>query len=237
MVTSFHTNMKDTVLYDGSSSEPFSINSGVKQGCVLAPTLFGIFFSMLLSHAFDSSTDGVYLHTMSDGKLFNLARLHSKPKVRTVLIREMLYADDAALVTHTEDALQRQANRLADACKQFGLTISLKTINISAQDVSTAPSITIDNVKLDTVDEFTYLGSTISNNLSLDIELDRRLGKSNTIMARLTKRVWENTALTLHTKIRVYQACVLSTLLHGSESWTTYIKQELRLNSFYMRCL
>ncbi len=63
MVISIHTNMKGTVLYDGPSSDPFCINSGVKQGCILAPTIFDIFFSLLLSYAFDSSTDNVYLHT------------------------------------------------------------------------------------------------------------------------------------------------------------------------------
>ena len=173
----------------------------------------------------------------SDGKLFNLARLCSKTKVRTVLIREMLFADNTALVTHTEDALQRLGDRFADACKQFGLTISLKKTNVSVQGVGTAPSIRIGNVTLEAVDNFTYLGSTISNILSLDVELDRRLGKSNTIMARLTKRVWENNALTEHTKIRVYQACVLSTLLYGSESWSTYMRQECQLNAFHMQCL
>ena len=138
MVISFHSDMKGSVLYDGSSSDSFPINNGVKQGCVLAPTLFGNFFSLLLSYAFDSSKDGVYLHTRSDGKLFNLARLRSKTKVRTVLIREMLFADDAALVTHTEDALQRLGDRFADACKQFGLTISLKRPT-SAYKVSVPP--------------------------------------------------------------------------------------------------
>ena len=56
MVVSFHENMKGTVVYNGSTSEPFPVCSGVKQGCVLAPTLFGIFFSLLLSYAFDSSS-------------------------------------------------------------------------------------------------------------------------------------------------------------------------------------
>lgn len=237
MLISFHTDMKGTVLFDGSSSDTFPISSGVKQGCVLAPTLFGIFFSLLLTYAFESSTDGVYLHTRSDGKLLNLARLRSRTKVRTVLIREMLFADDAALVSHTEDALQRLADRFADACKQFGLTISLKKTNISVQDVTTPPTITIDGTTIEAVENFTYLGSTISNTLSLDVELDRRLGKANTIMARLTKRVWENKVLTEHTKSSVYQACVLSTLLYGSETWTTYMRQERRLNSFHMRCL
>ena len=35
----------------------------------------------------------------------------------------------------------------------------------------------------------------------------------------------------------VYQACVLSTLLYGSESWTAYARKERRLNGFRLRCL
>ena len=237
MLESFHADMKGKVRYDGTSSDSFPINSGVKQGCVLAPTLFGIFFSMLLSHAFGSSTDGIYLHTRSDGNLFSLARLRSKTKVRKVLIREMLFADDAALVAHTEEALQRMADQLSDACKQFGLTISIKKTNVCAQDVRNSPLIKIDSTILETVDNFTYLGSTLNNSLTLDVELDRRLGRANTTMARLSKRVWENSSLTRRTKILVYQACVLTTLLYGSEAWTTYMRQEHRLNAFHMRCL
>ena len=85
---------------DGSTSDPFLIKSRVKQGCALAPTLFGIIFSLLQSYAFSQSEDGVYLHTRSDGHLFNLPRLRAKTKVRKVLIRELLFADDAALTAH-----------------------------------------------------------------------------------------------------------------------------------------
>ena len=56
-------------------------------------------------------------------------------------------------------------------------------------------------------------------------------------MSKLSKRVWENHQLTLNTKHKVYQASVLSTLLYGSESWTTYPRQENRLESFHLRCL
>ena len=56
MIRSFHDDMKATIEYEGSMSEPFDIKSGLKQGCVLAPTLFGIFFSLLLKHAFGTST-------------------------------------------------------------------------------------------------------------------------------------------------------------------------------------
>ena len=45
-------------------------------------------------------------------------------------------------------------------------------------------------------------------------------------MGRLSKRVWENRLLKMGTKIKVYEACVLSTLLYGSETWSTYCHQE-----------
>ena len=61
IMKSFHDNMKGTVLYDGATSNPFNILSGVKQGFVLAPTLFGSFFATLLKHAFGKSTEGIYL--------------------------------------------------------------------------------------------------------------------------------------------------------------------------------
>ena len=80
VISSFHNNMNGTVNYDGATSEPFAVHSGVKQGCVLAPTLFSIFFSIMLSYAFKESTEGVFLHTRADGKLFNLARLRAKTK-------------------------------------------------------------------------------------------------------------------------------------------------------------
>ena len=51
IIRSFHEDMKGTVVFDGSKSTAFNIKSGVKQGCVLAPTLFGIFFAVMLKHA------------------------------------------------------------------------------------------------------------------------------------------------------------------------------------------
>ena len=41
----------------------------------------------------------------------------------------------------------------------------------------------------------------------------------------------------VNTKMQVYKACVLSTLLYSSESWTSYAAQERRLNTFHLHCL
>ena len=237
IIEAFHNNMHSTVLFDGATSEPFPVCSGVKQGCVLAPTLFGIFFSVLLRYAFENCSEGVNIHTRADGNLYNIARLRAKSKVETVLIRELLFADDAALVSHTEEGLQQLVSRFSEACKEFGLTISLKKTNIMRQGTECLPAISIEGNTLDVVEDYTYLGSNISSSLSLEKEIQTRIGKAVSLMARLNQRVWDNAQLTDRTKISVYQACVLSTLLYGSETWATYAKQIKQLNSFHLRCL
>ena len=40
IITSFHQDMQSTVCFDGATFNAFPVSSGVKQGCVLAPTLY-----------------------------------------------------------------------------------------------------------------------------------------------------------------------------------------------------
>ena len=229
--------MKGTVQFNGNLSKPFDMHSRVKQGCVLAPTLFGIFFALLLRHAFGTTQEGIYLQTRSDGSLFNLACLKARTKVCEALIRDMLFADDATVMSHTQRELQLLMDCFSQACKDFRLMISLKKTNVLGQDITAPPVITIDDYELKVIHQFTYLGSTITNNLSLDPEIDKRIRKAATTLARLTSRVWTNPKLTMKTKMAVYNACVLSTLLYGSETWTMYACQEKRLNTFHLRSL
>ena len=86
------------------------------------------------------------------------------------------------------------------------------------QDIKEIPSLFIHNYKLEVVHEFVYLGSTITNNLSIDSKLNKRIGKATITLSRLTKRVWSNNKLSDHTNVNVYKACVISTLHYGSES-------------------
>ena len=102
------------------------------------------------------------------------------------------------------------------------------------QEVSDPPAITISNHQLEVVHDFVYLGSTISDTLSLDTELNRKIGKASTTMSSLTERVWKNGKHTENTKIQVYRACVLSTLLRGSESWVLRARHEHKLNTYHL---
>ena len=105
-------------------------SSGGKQGCLLSPALFGIFSSLLLSYVFDSWRS--VPPYSPDGKLFNVALLRTKTKVKTVLVRDLLFADDTAFARHFEAALQRLITKLASAFINFGLKISLEKTNVSA---------------------------------------------------------------------------------------------------------
>ena len=169
----------------------------------------------------------MHTHRRSDGRLYNITRLRANTKVCVTIIRDMLFADDAAVTSHTEQDLQCLMDRFYQACKDFGLTISLKKTNVLGQDVNTSPVITINNYKLEVVQQFTYLGSTISENMSLDAEINKPIGKAARTLGQLIIHVWENPKLTTPAKIVVYNVCIVSTLLKGSETWTTYAKQEL----------
>ena len=126
MIESFHTNMKGTVRFNGSSSRPFDIRSGVKQGCLLAPTLFGILFALLLSHAFGTALEGICLRTRSDGRLFNLGHLRTKTKVvyNACVGRTLMYGSE------TWTAYARQEKRL----NSFHLRSIRRILGISWQD-------------------------------------------------------------------------------------------------------
>ena len=160
----------------------------MKQGSVLAPTLLGIYFAVMLKQAFGSSTEGIYLRTRPDGKLFSLSRLRAKTKDREVLVRDMLFADNvAALVAHSVEQLQRLMDGLSRASSSFGHTISLKKTNTMAQGAEPAQRISIScDYWLQVVQEFTYLGSTVTDNLSMDPEIGKRIRAASTTFCVLS---------------------------------------------------
>ncbi|XP_062905812.1 craniofacial development protein 2-like, partial [Mobula hypostoma] len=77
IVRQFHDGMMVKVLDDGDESEAFPVTNGVKQGCVLAPTLFSMVFSAMLTDAFHNYEEGIHIRYRTDGRLFNLRRLQA----------------------------------------------------------------------------------------------------------------------------------------------------------------
>ena len=243
LIRSFHCGMKVSVREGSERSPTFAVTSGTKQGCVLAPTLFSIFFSLMLHVAFKESTDGVEIKSRFDVGLCHMktSHLNAKSKVERFTIRDLLFADDCALAACSQEALQRLCNCFAVACRRFGLTISIKKTEALYQpalgNVYIPPAITIEGKQLIVTEKFKYLGGTISNDASLDVEITARIAKATSAYGRLVKRLWTNRGIRLDTKVAVYKATVLSSLLYGSEVWTLNAKQLRCLEKFHQATL
>ena len=117
---------------------------------------------------------------------------------------------------------------VSDACRHFGLTISVAKTQVMGQDIKEIPSLFIHSYKLEVIHMFVYRGSTITDNLSINSELNKRIGKAAMTLSRLTTRVWSNNKLSDYTKVNVYKACIISTLPYGGESWTMRAHQKKR---------
>ena len=95
----------------------------------------------------------------------------------------------------------------------------------------------VDGNKLNSVLEFTYLGSTISSDGCIDDEIQRRMAKASASFGRLRQRLWNHHHVSMRVKGKIYRAIVLSTLLYGAEAWIVYRREVKKLHSFMMRHL
>ena len=191
IVKSFHEGMMARVLDERESSETFRVTNGVKQGCVLAPTLFSVVFSAMLKTAFQDDTDSMTIRYRTDGKLFNLRRLQARGKVKEERMRDILFADDCALNASSEDEMQRNMDKFESVCDAVGLII--KKTEVMFQPAPYAnysdPTVTVKGQKLPTVGKFTYFGSTLYRNVLIDDEVDDSIVKASTAIRRLCKNV------------------------------------------------
>jgi hypothetical protein len=85
------------------------------------------------------------------------------------------------------------------------------------------------------VNQFCYLGSILDTSGRCRPDMLCRIGLAASHMNSLA-RVWSQRKLSLATKLRIYNSCIVSTLLYGSETWTLLAADTLRLQDFYMSC-
>ena len=203
-------------------------------------SLFRFLFSMMLLCAFKDSDSGIQITCRTGGGIFNMQCLKAKIKITRSLVR-VLYADDCAIIAYLEDGLQRLADSLSAATKCFGLTISIKKLEMMFQPVkgsrANMPEMQIDSNTLNNVDSLTYLGSSLFSSNSLDKEVTNCIAKASVSYGRLHKHVWNKRGLKLETKCAVYRAVVLIVLLCGCESWILYHRHVKLLDQFHQRCL
>nr|VZI52010.1 unnamed protein product [Spirometra erinaceieuropaei] len=243
MVRQLHDGMMARVTENGAVSEAIAVTNGVKQGCVLAPTLFSLMFSVMLMDAYRDERPGIRIAYRTDGHLLNQRRMYFQSRVSTTTVHELLFADDCALSSTLEEEMQRSMDLFSAACGNFGLVINTQKTVVMHQPppysatAPNAPQISVDCTQLQMVENFPYLGSTLSRDTKIDDEVANRILKASQAFGRLQIPVWNRHGLQLSTKLKMYKAVILPTLLYGAETWTVYTKQANRLNHFHLSCL
>ncbi|BHF58342.1 hypothetical protein SprV_0100129400 [Sparganum proliferum] len=93
----FHDGMMTCVTDDGAVSEAFALTNRVKQGRVLAPTLFSPLFSAMPMDSYRDERPGIRIVYRTDGHLLNHSRMHFQSRVSTTTVHELLSANNCAL--------------------------------------------------------------------------------------------------------------------------------------------
>ena len=215
MVRQFHDGMLARVQNDGEFSDQFPVTCGVKQGCVLASTLFSMMFSVMLTDAFLDDDNGIPIRYRFDGKLFSLRRLQAKYKVQTEVLDETW-----------QKVLQQKSIKKTEVVYQP-----------APGKPNKEPTITVKGQQLQVVDKFTYLGSTLSRVVHIDDEVNARIAKASAAFGRLRGSIWDRNRIRLDTKLKVYRSVVLPILLYACETGTVYQRHAKRLNHFHTSCL
>jgi len=213
LIKDLYTGTQSRVRVKGHLSEPFCTISGVRQGCVLAPTIFCRAIDWILQRALTNCGINV------SGSMFT----------------DTDYADDIAVVDRDIHQLPRVLQNIEQESAKLGLHISwtkTKIQNIGAG--SAAPTVTVLGQEVEGVDRFTYLGSLIDSHGGGRTECLRRIGMASSCMRDLAA-VWKQKHLSLQTKLRLYSSLVTPVLLYGSDTWTLNKSELSKLQAFHMR--
>ena len=101
---------------------------------------------------------------------------------------------------------------------------------------TTEATFTIRQDTIEEVQDFSYLGSTVSTEGGTDLDIHIRIGKAAGVFNTL-RPIWRSTKLSLHTKLRTYNSNVKSVLLYGCETWRVLKSSMAKIQVFVNRCL
>ena len=143
------------------------------------------------------------------------------------------------LVTKKRWKMQKMIYRLNKTCKAYGMEINVKKTKVMIMNGTKKPKdrqrcITLNNVPLEQVSRFKYLGSWITEDARCEVDISARVG-----MARAA--FWQNKELMrgnirFSTKLKILNCYVFSILNNGCESWSWNKIMLRKVNVFEMWC-
>ncbi|KAG0713639.1 Pikachurin [Chionoecetes opilio] len=198
LMTGLYSGTESAVKCGGGVSSFFPVNTGVRQGCVLAPSLFNACMDWVLDKVVDQSDCGA--------------------SVGNTKITDLVFADDAVIFAESLEVLVMALEALHEEAKPLGLEVSwLKTKvqvfgDLLDEAVQTVHACGED---IEILESFTYLGSAVHNDGGSRQEALRRIGIAHGVMDSLSGSIWRCRYLCRRTKIRIFKSLVIPVLLYG----------------------
>ena len=188
-------------LYNGLS-KLFCGNIGVKQGCNLSPSLSNLYQNDLQS-IFDDFCDPVLL---GDCKINSLS-----------------WADDLVLMSSSQTGLQECLNKLHDYCYKWGLeinTLKTKCLCISNKKSKNLPQFTYNDIALETVKSYKYLGIIFQSNGKYDKTVKDVINKCARSNYLIKSAMNVGGTYSVSLAYELFEKQVLPIINYGSSIWS-----------------
>jgi len=132
-------------------------------------------------------------------------------------INNLRYADDTTLMAESEEELKSLLMKVKEESGKVGLKFNIQKTKIMASGPIT--SWEIDGETVETVADFIFLGSKITEDGDCSHEIKRRLLLGRKVMSNLDS-ILKSRDIPLPTKVRLVKAMFFPVVMYGCESWT-----------------
>ena len=144
-------------------------------------------------------------------------------------INNLRYADDTTLMAESEEELKSLLMKVKEESEKVGLKLNIQKAKIMAS--GPISSWEIDGETVQTVSDFTFLGSKITANGDCSHEIKRCLLFGRKAMTNLDS-ISKSRDITLPTKVHLVKAMVFPVVMYGCESWTIKKAECQRIDAF-----
>jgi len=135
----------------------------------------------------------------------------------------LAYDDDVNILGGSVDSVKKNAEALVAASKETGLEVNAHKTKYMAvsrdQNAGRIHSMKTDNISIERVEEFKYLGTTLTNQNSIQEEIKSRPKLGNACYYSV-QNLLSSRLLSEHLKIKIYRTIILPVVLYVCETWS-----------------
>ena len=136
---------------------------------------------------------------------------------------------------HVTEGQQAEQKNTAPLVKESKLLSSNQMIMSRDQNAERSYSMKTDNSSIERVEEFKYLGTTLTNKNYIQEEIKSRLKLRNACYYSV-QNLFSSSLLSKKLKIKIYRTIILPVVLYGCETWSLTLRDERRLRVFEKAC-